>query len=449
MKVSVIGTGYVGLVQAAGLAAIYNHEVMCMDINADRIANLKKGILPIHEPGLDTWVNQTYFNGQEYTNEGKHYIDQDHHTNLGKLYFTDALGQAVSFGEVIFICVGTPSYTDGSVNISALESLREDLWRLNLKDKVLIIKSTVPPGTTEKLFKDFPEGKQIKSYAMNPEFLREGYACEDFKTPTRTIIGYNYTQDGNSWFNKIYPGQETHTCLPAEAEMTKYVSNAFLAMKISFAHEVENITRNYHADPIRVLELTGLDDRIGSKFLHPGIGFGGSCFPKDTKGYVHIANSVGCKTPLIEASIQTNMNQLDNKIAYVNKAIKNAGAKRVALLGRAFKEGTDDIRDSMAIQFTYRISNLNPDVTFISHDPKALWPQHGDAKNLELTQIISELTNIDMYVVLTPWKEYAELLTDDTVTHKQSVIDLRNMPELYKNFCIFSDCRYTRYGWRH
>lgn len=452
MKISVIGAGYVGLTQAAGLAYIHKHHVMCCDINAQRIMDLNAGKVPIHEPGLDVWIKACYERGKAWTNEGIHFKNQPGEfkshpmPDRGTLFFTSALGEAAAWGDVIFICVGTPPRADGSVDLSALAQLKDALWALDIKDKVIIVKSTVPPGTTKGMFKDFPQGKGIISYAMNPEFLREGYACFDFENPDRIIIGYEYISLGSDWFRQIYGGAHIETCTTTEAEFTKYASNAFLSMKISFAHEVQDIAVKYKADPLRILELVGKDSRIGDKFLHPGIGYGGSCFPKDTLGYVHIADAVKTDCKLIDATIEINEAQIPNKARYVCDLINNLGLSKskIGILGTAFKEDTDDIRESKAIAFIRYIAGTVGQLKV--YDPKAIYNTINLLGNVcagvTYHDQISQLDDCDIYIVLTPWAEFVDYLGPK----QQPIIDLRNIPGLLRARGHRSDPNYFRYG---
>lgn len=435
MKISVIGTGYVGLVQGAGLAAIHGHQVMCMDVNTKRIEELQAGKIPIHEPGLEEWVHSTYERGKQWTAEGINFkntpgeFNGHPNPNGGTLYFSSALGQAAAWGDVIFICVGTPSNSDGSVDISILRSLRESLWSLKLDNKIIIVKSTVPPGTTNELFKDFVIGKNIKTFAMNPEFLREGKACKDFLCPDRIIIGYDSQVDENV-FKEIYNTgmfmpPKIDFCTTREAELTKYASNAFLAMKISYAHEVQAIASKCGANPMVVLELVGKDNRIGSQFLHPGIGFGGSCFPKDTLGFINIAEKWHIDPLLTKATIAIN----DTQRVRVRRAIMNYilanQLKSVTFLGTAFKEDTDDTRESRALYIIRDVAGILTNVAFKVHDPQAtpnstvLTKYH---KNITLHSKLEEVSGTELYVLLTPWAEYIDFLKDT----KRPVLDLRN-----------------------
>ena len=333
-KISIIGSGYVGLVSGAGLSEFGNH-VTCVDIDKTKIANLKKLKIPIYEPGLDNLIRKNM--------------------NKGLLNFSSNISKSIKNSEIIFIAVGTPQSNDGSADIRYVESVAKTIAE-NLNDfKIICTKSTVPIGTGKKikvLIEKLSNSKNFE-YVSNPEFLREGAAIDDFLRPDRIIIGCESDNAVNAMkevYRPLYLNETPIVFTNIEtAEMIKYASNAFLATKISFINEIANLCEEVGADVHHVSKAMGLDGRISPKFLHPGPGYGGSCFPKDTRALAYLGKENDVSLKVINSVIETNDNQkikIFEKIKSLCDEILEK--KTVSLLGLSFKPETDDIRESPA-----------------------------------------------------------------------------------------------------
>ncbi|MDR1047116.1 MAG: UDP-glucose/GDP-mannose dehydrogenase family protein [Treponema sp.] len=338
-NIAVIGTGYVGSVSGACLADFGNH-VTCVDNNAEKIEALKKGIIPIYEPGLDTLLKRN--------------------TEAGRLKFSTDLPGAVKANEVVFIAVGTPPAEDGSADLQYVETVARSIGQAMEKYTVVVDKSTVPIGTGRKVAAWIGEELAARKLEIpfavvsNPEFLREGSAIQDFTHPDRVVIGCEH-EEARGIMKEVYRAlylNETpyiETSLES-AEMIKYASNAFLAVKITFINEIANLCEKIGANVQDVAKAMGRDGRIGGKFLHPGPGFGGSCFPKDIRALARIGRDHGEAQRLAETAIEANERQ---KLRMIDKIEKVMGpslrGKTIAILGLAFKPNTDDMRESPAI----------------------------------------------------------------------------------------------------
>lgn len=353
MKVSVIGTGYVGLVAAAGFAE-HGNDVVCADIDADKIARLRRGEIPIFEPGLDVLVERN--------------------VSAGRLRFTTDNAEAAVHGEVIFMAVGTPSAPDGSANLSYLFEAARDIARHIAHPVVVVNKSTVPVGTAERVARIMMElSAHPIVVASNPEFLKEGTAVDDFLYPDRVVIG---TEDeaARELLTRLYRPflrqSDRIVYMDARsAEVTKYACNAYLATRVSFINDIANLCDLVGADVERVRTGMGTDARIGSKFLYPGVGYGGSCFPKDTRALLDTARAHGLSLSLVAAAERINEAQ---KLLLVRKARQLCGdfmGKTFALWGLAFKPNTDDVREAPALRIAR--SMLTDGATLRVHDPEA------------------------------------------------------------------------------
>ncbi|KMJ59015.1 UDP-glucose 6-dehydrogenase [Bacillus sp. LL01] len=332
-RIAVVGTGYVGLVSGTCFSEIGN-RVICCDIDDQKINNLKNGIIPIYEPGLEDLVKKNVENGN--------------------LSFTTDIADAIKDSEIIYIAVGTPMADTGEANLTYVDAVAKTIGENLNSYKVVVNKSTVPVGTGKRVSKIINEvsgGNQEFDVVSNPEFLREGSAIEDTMNMERAVIGASsekaasIIEELHSPFNTIILKSDLES-----AEMIKYASNAFLATKISFINDIANICEEIGADVTKVAEGMGLDSRIGKKFLNAGIGYGGSCFPKDTSALLHIANSVGYDFKLIRAVMETNDFQKSRVVQKVMDIFGEIEGKTFAVMGLAFKPNTDDMRDAPSLE---------------------------------------------------------------------------------------------------
>lgn len=354
MKVSVIGTGYVGLVAAAGFAD-HGNDVVCADIDADKIARLLRGEIPIFEPGLGALVERNI--------------------KAGRLKFTTDNGEAARHGEVIFMAVGTPSTSDGSANLSYLFAAAQDIGKHLEHFTVIVNKSTVPVGTAERIHRIVGEQTdQEFVVASNPEFLKEGTAVEDFMKPDRVIIGTTHARARALLANLYKPFLRASDRIvymnARSAEVTKYACNAYLATRISFINDVANLCDLVGADVEAVRHGMGSDPRIGNKFLYPGVGYGGSCFPKDTRALINTAREHGLSMSLVAAAERINETQKLLAVRKLRSLIgEDMAGKTVALWGLAFKPNTDDVREAPALRIARTL--LNDGAKLRMHDPEA------------------------------------------------------------------------------
>jgi UDPglucose 6-dehydrogenase len=364
MRLAVLGTGYVGLVAGAGFAD-FGNEVTCVDIDAQKVARLRKGELPIYEPGLGPLVVRNVAEG--------------------RLSFTTEIAEAVKGAEVVILAVGTPSAHDGSADLSQVLAAAADVGRAMGGFTVIVTKSTVPVGTAKKIH-DVVEKVTSHPFAVasNPEFLKEGDAVNDFMKPDRVIIGTDNDRARDILRNLYGPFVRTNdrilTMDARSAELTKYASNAYLATRISFMNDIANLCERVGADVEMVRRGMGMDQRIGPKFLFPGIGYGGSCFPKDVKAVMSTAREAGHPLEILESVHKVNERQ---KALLGDKIVKHFGGslegKTIALWGLAFKPGTDDIREAPSLSVIERL--LAAGAVVHAHDPVAneqMQKQYGD-----------------------------------------------------------------------
>ncbi|HEY1423572.1 MAG TPA: UDP-glucose/GDP-mannose dehydrogenase family protein, partial [Candidatus Acidoferrum sp.] len=345
MRLSVIGCGYVGLVTGACLAEA-GHDVMCTDIDAGRIAQLKAGQVPIYEEHLDKILAST--------------------AKSGKISYTSDSGEAIRFGDAIFICVGTPPKADGSADLSAIDHVAQQIAAEARSPKLVVEKSTVPARTgleLQRVLSAYGGGSDRFRVASNPEFLREGTAVEDFFHPDRIVVGVEDPAAAEQLREIYRPILERKFTCPvhdgacpenykaeflvttiSSAELIKHASNSFLAMKISYANAVSDLCEKLGGNVEEVTHAMGLDPRIGTQFLKAGLGFGGFCFPKDIQAFISLAATVGVDFEILKAAERVNKQRIDRFLEKVNKALWVVKGKRIALLGLAFKANTDDIR---------------------------------------------------------------------------------------------------------
>jgi UDPglucose 6-dehydrogenase len=383
--IAVIGTGYVGLVTAAGFAQL-GSEVWCVDIDADKIERLKRGEVPIYEPGLKESLAR----------------------NRERLHFSIELAPALEHARLLFVAVGTPPTYSGDADLSAVESV---VGAMPASDRhALVMKSTVPVGTGAAIKRRFAaHGKEQFGYVSCPEFLKEGSALEDFLKPDRVVIGDDRDWAGDAVVRLYEPFDAplVRSDIPS-AEMIKMASNAFLATKISFINEIANVCELTGADVIEVARGMGLDQRIGSHFLKPGLGYGGSCFPKDVSALKQLAGNTGYHFQLLTAVIEVNELQKRRVISKLQKHLGSLVGKRVALLGLAFKANTDDMREASSLVLSARL--LADGATVRAYDPVA----EGEARKLMsgvefADSALDALDEADACVVVTEWPEFGAL----------------------------------------
>ncbi|WP_077622683.1 UDP-glucose dehydrogenase family protein [Sediminibacillus massiliensis] len=389
MNISIIGIGYVGLTTAAFLSSL-GHKVFCVDKDSKKITQLLKGKMPVYEPGLEELI----------------------HKNRRQLIFTTNLDRAAKESSAVFITVGTPSKEDGSTDLSYIYSVVDELAGLINKETLIIVKSTVPPGTTHEVKNRFAENgispEKIR-VAANPEFLREGSAVNDMFHPDRTIIGLE-PDDSRSLAEmkdvyKEYEDTFLVTSIPG-AELIKYASNAFLAAKISFINEIARICDHYDVDIMDVATGMGKDERIGGRFLHAGLGYGGSCFPKDVSSLCHLAIKHNGSSPILEAVQQINQSQVDYFIDKIQARFPKAANTSLTVWGIAFKPNTDDIRFSQAVSLIQKLAEKGYKVK--CYDPVAKLPDIPENVSV-LDNKETAVRNSDGLIIATDWDEFKNL----------------------------------------
>jgi len=430
MHISIVGTGYVGLVTGTCFAE-FGNDVICVDNDAKKIENLKKGISPIYEPGLDVLVAKN--------------------VKEGRLQFTTDLKEAVEKSLVIFIAVGTPPAEDGSADLQHVEAVARELAKIMNGYKIIVNKSTVPVGSAKWIKKVIEENmveKKPFAVASNPEFLREGSAIEDFMRPDRVVIGAE-TDEAIAIMKDLYAPLyliETPIVLTnlESAELTKYASNAFLAVKISYINEIANVCERVGADVHAVAKGMGLDKRIGSKFLHPGPGFGGSCFPKDTKAIVQIADKVGWDFQIVKSAININWQQHLLMIEKIKKALGDLKGKNIGVLGLSFKPNTDDMREAPSITIINGLIEAGAKIK--AFDPVAMKHAQEIMPNIQYcADTYQAAENSDALIFITEWNQFRSLDLEKIkkLLKEPVVIDLRNIYEPkrmravgFKYFCV-------------
>ena len=413
-KIAVIGTGYVGLVSGTGLSD-FGNSVTCLDIDEEKIAILNKGKLPIWEPGLLELVQKN--------------------AKMNRLHFSTDIAAGIRDAEIIFIAVGTPSTHNGEADLNALFKVTEVIAKNLNGHKYIITKSTVPVGTGQKL-KEFivaraPKGSHFEVIS-NPEFLREGNAVYDFMHPDRVVVGTESEEAAEVMrqvYRSLYLIETPFVFTNLEtAELIKYASNAFLATKITLINELANIADGYGADIHTVAKTMGLDGRISPKFLHPGPGFGGSCFPKDVRALSAIGRSVGYESKLLDAVLEVNEHQKDRMVEKLKRLVPDLKNKTIALLGLAFKQKTDDVRESPALNVIEKLKNER--VKIKAFDPAAMDEMHKIHPDLEYcNDVYDSVKNADAVMILTEWNEFRELDFSKlkTLMNSANIIDTRNL----------------------
>ena len=429
-NVTFIGTGYVGLVSGTGISD-FGHKVTCYDISEEKINSLKKGKIPIHEPGLAELIKKN--------------------TGVGRLSFSNNPEVAIKDADVIFIAVGTPMGNDGKTDLKYVESAARTIGKYLNSYTVICTKSTVPIGSSKKIIDIINKSKNAAAafdYISNPEFLREGSALNDFLWPDRVVIGGSSKKSFDIMkeiYGPLFKNKQpiVYTTVTT-AEMIKYASNAFLALKISYINEVANLCESVGADVKQVSKVMGQDGRISPKFLHPGPGYGGSCFPKDTEALTAVGRNTGNRIRTIEATIKTNNEQ---KLRMVRKLKNLIGGdfekKTIAILGLSFKPNTDDVRESASIEM---IKNIKEEGGLVN----AFDPVANDSMRIIFPDIFYKkcwedaCKDADGVVVMTEWNEFRGISLSylKSLMKNPILLDTRNIlnvKKLKKNKFLFDN----------
>ena len=420
MKITVVGTGYVGLVTGTCLAETGN-EVVCVDIDAQKVAMMQQGNVPIYEPHLDVLFQRNI--------------------NANRLKFTTSLEEGLSFGDIVFLALPTPEDEDGSADLSYILGVAEQIGHLITDYKVIVDKSTVPVGTAEKVAVTIAKNAKVDfDVVSNPEFLREGFAVDDFLKPERIVVGAS-SERAIALMNKLYKpfvrsGNPIIIMDEKSAELTKYAANSFLATKITFMNEIANFCEKVGADVDKVRIGMGTDSRIGKRFLFPGIGYGGSCFPKDVKALQKSGRDNGYDFEILDAVIEVNNVQKTILLPKVSSYFNNdLAGKNIAIWGLAFKPETDDIREAPAL---YMIDELlSKGANIIAFDPEAM-PNVKRKYNSKISfadSMYSVLENADALIISTEWSIFRtpnfnkvkELLNNPVIFDGRNLYDVSDM----------------------
>ncbi|MDQ3636244.1 MAG: UDP-glucose/GDP-mannose dehydrogenase family protein [Acidobacteriota bacterium] len=416
MHIAVIGTGYVGLVTGTCFAE-FGVEVTCVDVDENKITGLNNGKIPIYEPGLDSIIEKN--------------------VKAGRLHFTTDIKSAIEDSLVIFLAVGTPPKEDGSPDMSCFQQAAKDIAEAMNGYKVLVTKSTVPVGTGKWLKKFVMENLKTKTnfgVASNPEFLREGAAIEDFMRPNRVVIGSN-EEDAIAIMKDLYRPLyliETPIVITSleAAELTKYAANAFLATKITFINEIANLCDAIGCDVHDVARGIGMDKRIGSKFLHPGPGYGGSCFPKDTRALTTVADQFDVETKIVDAVIEANEFQRQAMIPKIKKLVGDLDGKNIGVLGLSFKPETNDMRESPAIEIIKEMVAQGAKIK--AFDPVAMEEAKECLPDIEYAENeYDAIDGADALVIITEWNQFRALNMKEVkkLLKSPKIADLRNIYE--------------------
>jgi UDPglucose 6-dehydrogenase len=423
MKVAVVGTGYVGLVTGTCFAEAGN-DVLCVDNNQEKLAMLRAGQVPIYEPGLETLFERN--------------------TKEGRLSFTDSLAQAVEFAEIIFLALPTPPMEDGSADLKYVLGVANEIGTLIKDYRVVVNKSTVPVGTADKVSAAIGSQTDVEfDVVSNPEFLREGYAVQDFMKPERIVVGTRSAR-ATEVMKRLYKpfvmsGNPVIFMDERSAEVTKYAANAFLATKISFMNEIANLCARVGADVDNVRQGMGTDSRIGKRFLFPGVGYGGSCFPKDVSALFKTSKEYDYNFQILDSVMQVNERQ---KSVMVDQIISHFGTedltgKTFAVWGLAFKPNTDDIREAPALVIIKRLTDMGAKVK--AYDPEAMEAvkKYTDLE-IEYTDTqYAALPGTDALLIVTEWNEFRtpdfgrikSSLSEATIFDGRNVYDLETLEQ--------------------
>jgi UDPglucose 6-dehydrogenase len=391
MKLTIIGTGYVGLVTGACFAEV-GHQVICVDNDAAKVKVLQEGGLPIFEPGLQEIVSKN--------------------VAAGRLSFTSSTAEGVEKSDVIFIAVPTPPLADGSVDLSFIEKVAREIAAAMTSYKIVVDKSTVPVKTGDQVaetIKRYCKGRVDFDVVSNPEFLREGFAVEDLMKPDRIVIGVR-SQRPISAMKQVYTPFQAPIIVTDinSAELIKHASNSFLALKISYINAISVLCEATGANVQEVANGMGMDDRIGRRFLNPSLGFGGSCFPKDLSAFIKIAEQVGYDFKLLKEVQNVNREQMNRFVKKISDTLWVLKGKKIGVLGLAFKQNTDDVRLSPAIELCERLQKEGAILRV--HDPKAIDKARSVLKDVTFVEDMNEVAEgCDALVVATEWEEFKKL----------------------------------------
>ena len=413
MKLCMIGTGYVGLVSGTCFSDLGN-KVYCVDKDLEKIKKLNSGISPIYEPGLNELIKKNH--------------------NAGRLFFTTNLKEAIKKSDIIFICVGTPTKKKSQgVDLTYVFKAVKEIAKVTKNKKIIITKSTVPVGTGDKV-QNILNRLNRKNFEIvsNPEFLREGEAIRDFRYPDRIVIGSNNSKIFKKMRNLYQPlinkGAKFFTTSRRGAELIKYASNAFLATKITFINELSNLCEKSGIDVTDISLGMGSDKRIGSRFLRPGPAYGGSCFPKDTKGLLTTGNEFKVDLSIVKSVIKSNAQRKILHTKRIDKILgKNMKSKKIVFLGVTFKPNTDDMRDSTSLFMIPYLSKKGAQVYY--YDPSG---RKKEFKNLKNCKFSNDIANIckkaDLIILHTEWDEFKALDFKKLIKNKKfKIYDLRNL----------------------
>lgn len=391
MKLSIIGTGYVGLVTGTCFAEV-GHEVICVDNNTEKVKLLQGGGIPIYEPGLEDLVRKN--------------------VAAGRLRFTDSTAEGVENSEVIFIAVPTPPLPDGAVDLSFIEKVARDIAQSMTSYKIVVDKSTVPVKTGDKVAETIQRYSKTKvdfDVVSNPEFLREGFAVEDLMNPDRIVVGVRSQRPAEA-MKKIYTPFQAPIIITDinSAELIKHAANSFLALKISYINAISILCEATGANVMEVANGMGMDDRIGRRFLNAGIGFGGSCFPKDLSAFIHIADQIGYDFRLLKEVQRINSDQMDRFVKKITDTLWVLKDKVIGVLGLAFKQNTDDVRMSPAIDLCQRLRKEGAQLRV--YDPQAMNKAREFLPDVTYASHMNEVADgCDALVVATEWEIFKEL----------------------------------------
>jgi len=422
MKLSIIGTGYVGLVTGTCFAEV-GHQVICVDNDAAKVQKLQAGGIPIYEPGLEELVKKN--------------------VAAGRLKFTASTAEGVQNSDVIFIAVPTPPQPDGSVDLSYIERVARDIAAAMTSYKIVVDKSTVPVKTGEKVaetIKRYCTAKVEFDVVSNPEFLREGFAVGDLMNPDRVVVGVASHRPAAA-MKEIYTPFKAPIIITDinSAELIKHAANSFLALKISYINAIANICEAAGANVQEVAHGIGLDERIGRRFLNAGIGFGGSCFPKDLSAFIKISEQVGYEFKLLKEVQRINADQMDRFVKKITDTLWVLKDKKIGVLGLAFKQNTDDVRSSPAIDLCQRL--LKDGATLRVHDPKAMDKAKTLLPNVTYVEDMNAVAEgCDALVVATEWEEFKQL---DLARAKKGLTH----PILFDGRNLFDPVEMEKLGW--
>jgi UDPglucose 6-dehydrogenase len=402
---------------SGGCFAEFGVDVTCVDVDVTKIDKLNNGVIPIYEPGLDQIVEKN--------------------VKAGRLHFTTDIKAAVETAQVVFLAVGTPPKEDGSPDMSYYQQAAKDVAEAMNGYKVLVTKSTVPNGTGKRLRHFVTSNQKTKTefgVASNPEFLREGAAIDDFMRPDRVVIGSNEEKAievMKELYRPLYLIETPIVITSLEAaELIKYAANAFLATKITFINEVANLCDAIGCDVHDVARGMGMDNRIGRKFLHPGPGYGGSCFPKDTRALTTVADQFGVETRIVDAVIEANERQRDAMIPKIDKLVGGLSGKQIGVLGLSFKPETDDMRESPAIEIIHGMIKRGAKVR--AFDPVAMEEAKHYIKGLDYAEDeYDAIKGADALVIITEWNQFRALDMEKVkgLLNAPKIADLRNVYE--------------------